>query len=158
MSSENNDWQKIWNNAHPLEAKNQNPLFNPREEISNSLDYLKNIKVVQLIEQLIPHFKKITKLMVNETLPKSLESDLDREQLVYLIGGLKNMNFSKESINDLVCGKSVLLSQEKERDCIIRIRKNFLSQEVFVETKTGSKFFTKNTADGTTMIGQIIKE
>jgi hypothetical protein len=158
MSSENNDWQKIWNEAQPCEAKQQSPLFDPRVEIANSFDYLKNIQVSQLIKQLIPHFKKITKKMVNDVLPKNLDSDIEKEQLISLMEALQNINFSKESIKDLVRGKSVLLSQERERDYVIKSRKNFLSQEVFIETKNGSKFFTKNTADGTTMIGQMIKE
>ena len=158
MSSKDNDWTNIWEGVEPLEARRQRPLFNPREEIANSIHYLEDIEVGQLLEQFLPQFNKLIEKMVVEAIPDKIDASLDKEQVVSLVEVLKDMNFSKESIIDLINGKSVLLSQEREREFALKNVKDFLSGEVFISTKNGSKFYTMNTNDGTTTIGQMIKE
>ena len=96
MSSKDNEWLAFWDEVEPLEAKNQRPLFDPREEIENSLYYLENIEIGQLLHQLKPQFNKIIEKMIVDAFPDKINSDIEKEQVVSLFEALKDMNFSKE--------------------------------------------------------------
>ncbi|KAL8518137.1 hypothetical protein ACS0TY_009479 [Phlomoides rotata] len=53
MSDPGNSWRKIWNEAPPVPASEQKPLFDPNREGEKALHYLETLKPYQLLEQMI---------------------------------------------------------------------------------------------------------
>ncbi|XP_051143274.1 uncharacterized protein LOC127259743 isoform X2 [Andrographis paniculata] len=53
MSDHGNSWRKIWNEAFPLPASKQKPLFDPIREGEKALHYLETLRPHQLLEQMV---------------------------------------------------------------------------------------------------------
>ncbi|KAI3658871.1 hypothetical protein MP638_006586 [Amoeboaphelidium occidentale] len=54
MSGKDSIWHSLWNDAKPIPAKDQKPLFSPFQEAEKAIHWLENITIDDLIRELAP--------------------------------------------------------------------------------------------------------